>query len=251
MHIGKIAVKRRVWIGLTFILTVTGAWWAWTRSKGVVQGIAVNSKQPFVRLAGLDPGTGDQVLRERTEYFDPSPLFFPTGWNFGQNALRESMRRQPGDIYGSFEPKLPLSEQSINRYNAEATAAPKRLVDVLAQGNETPFGGMGQLDKDRPALPERSGYLEVKGLIDGKTVLEQSLIGLTLQRLDFAPLEFLVAVSSTGIVGEPVIIQWISPDIAAAADNEEVDAFFRSYLVKIFRLGERLSPGRYRVLIGP
>jgi hypothetical protein len=60
-------------------------------------------------------------------------------------------------------------------------------------------------------------------------------------------MEFLILVSNAGIVGEPVLMtgsRWEEVD-------EEVDAFFRSYLVKTFRLGERLSPGRYRVLVGP
>ena len=252
MRIGKIEVKRRVWIGLISALTATGVWWAWTRAKETESVAAVNPKQPFVRLARSGPGSGDQILRERAEYFDPTPLFFPTEWNFGQNALRESMRRQPGDVFGSsVEAKFYFAEQNIKPYNAETTAAPERLVDVLAQGNETPFDGMGQIDMQRPALPERSGFMEVKSLVDGKTIIGQSLKGLVLPRLDFAPLEFLVAVSSAGIVGEPVIVQWISPDATATGDTEEVDAFFRSYLVKTFRLGERLGPGRYRVLVGP
>jgi hypothetical protein len=251
MRRGKIAVKRRVWIGLVSMLTVTVAWWIWTRSQDTRHGVPVNSGQPFVRVASSDPGTGNQFLRERTEYFDPTPLFFPTKWNFGQSALRESMRRQPGDVFGSFEAKHTFSEQNIKPYSAEATAAPERLVDVLAQGNETPYGGMGQIDMQRPALLERSGFLEVKNLVGGKIVIEQALNGLALPHPDFAPLEFLVAVSSTGIVGEPVIVQSISPDAAATGDTEEVDSFFRSYLVKTFRLGERLNPGRYRVLVGP
>ncbi len=251
MRVGEITVKRRVWIGFVFILAVTGAWWIWTRSKGTVPAAATNPVQPFVRLADTGSETNNQVLKERTEYFDPTPLFFPTEWNFGQSALRESVRRQPGDIYGGFEAKLTFPDQNINRYNAEATAAPGRLVDVLAQGNEAPFGGIGHVDTFRPALPERSGYLEVKDLSSGKIALEQTLTGLTLPHMDFAPLEFLVAVGRAGIVGEPVVVQWISPDSTGAGDSEELDAFFRSYIVKTIRLGERLSPGRYRVLVGP
>jgi len=39
--------------------------------------------------------------------------------------------------------------------------------------------------------------------------------------------------------------------LTSSSDSEEVDSFFRSYLVKTFRLGERLNPGRYRILVGP
>jgi hypothetical protein len=99
----------------------------------------------------------------------------------------------------------------------------------------------------RPALAGRSGFLEVKGLINEQIIIAEALSGLILPRQDFGPLEYLVAVSSAGIVGDPILMvssQWDEVD-------EKVDAFFRAYLVKSFRLGERLSPGRYRVLVGP
>ena len=242
MRIGKIEIKRRVWIGLFFALTVTGAWWAWTRTKQQVPATA-QVQQPFVRLTGAGTGEGDQVLRERADLFDPTPLFFPTEWNFGQHSLRESMRRQPGQVFDSFEAKLTFAEQNIKPYSAETTAAPERLADVLEQGNETPFGGMGQVNVPRPALTERSGFLEVRNLLDGKIIAMQSLTDFTMPHADFAPLEFLVVASSAGLVGEPVVM--------TGSGWEDVDNFMRAYLVKVFRLGERLSPGRYRVLVGP
>ena len=70
---------------------------------------------------------------------------------------------------------------------------------------------------------------------------------ISLPRLDFAPVEYLVAVSSAGIVGDPILLVGSEGE----AMDEKVDTFFRSYLVKTFRLGERLNPGRYRVLVGP
>jgi hypothetical protein len=60
-------------------------------------------------------------------------------------------------------------------------------------------------------------------------------------------MEFLVVVSSSGIVGDLVQM----PSSVLGEVDEKADAFFRSYLVKTFRLGERLNPGRYRVVVGP
>ncbi len=243
MRIGRIEVKRRVWVGLISVLTATGVWWAWTRSQERAAAAAAKPSQPFVHLAGSGTGQGDQVLRERAEYFDPTPLFFPTEWNFGQIALRESMRRQPGDVFGSIEAKLTFPEQNINPYSAETSAIPERLADVLGPGNETPFAGMGQIDVQKPALAERSGFLEIRSLIDSNIIAAQSLNDISIPHRDFAPLEFLVAVCSSGLVGEPVLMR--------GSGWEDVDIFMRTYLVKTFRLGERLSPGRYRILIGP
>lgn len=243
MRIGKIEIKRRVWIGLASALAVTGVWWTTARVKPEVAAATIPTKPPFVRLAGAGSGAADQVLREQAELMDPTPLFFPTEWNFGQRPLGEGRRRQPGQVFGSFGANFTYGEQRIKTYGSEAAVVPERLADVVAQGNEAPFAGMGQIDVQRSAVPERSSFLEVRKLVSGKNTIAQVLNGLLLPRSDFAPMEFLAVVSSAGLVGDPVLV--------TGSGWEEVDSFFRSYLVKSFRLGERLSPGRYRVLVGP
>ncbi len=243
MRIGKIEVKRRVWIGLACAAVVTTVWWGWTQARPPAMAVAGQAPQPFVRLAGAGTATNDQVLRERADLFDPTPLFFPTEWNYGQRPLRESLRRQPGQVFGSFEPKWTFTDPTLKTYGVEATPAPEKLSDVLTQGNEAPFAGIGHIDVRRSALPERMGFLEVRRFGNSEPIIEQTLRYLTLPRLDYAPLEFLVVVSSAGIVGDPVL--------TSGSGWEEVDGFFRAYIVKTFRLGERLNPGRYRVLVGP
>lgn len=243
MRIGKIEVKRRVWVGLASAVTVTAAWWSWTQARPPAMAATGQAAQPFVRLAGAGTALNDQVLRERADLFDPTPLFFPTEWNHGQRPLRESLRRQPGQVFESFEPKWTFTDQVLKSYGVEATPAPEKLSDVLAQGNEAPFAGIGHIDAPRTSVPERSGFLEVRGFGSSEPIISQTLRYLTIPRTDYAPLEFLVVVSSAGIVGDPVL--------TSGSGWEEVDGFFRSYIVKTFRLGERLYPGRYRVLVGP
>jgi len=138
---------------------------------------------------------------------------------------------------------MTSAEQGLKLYGAETTPIPEKLSDVLVQGNEAPFAGFGQIDAPRPALPVRIGFLEIRGLIDSKPIMTQLLDGFSPPRSDYAPLEFLVVISSAGMVGEPVL--------TTGSGWDDVDIFFRTYLVKIFRLGERLNPGRYRVLVGP
>ncbi|MDI1336211.1 MAG: hypothetical protein PSU94_08540 [Lacunisphaera sp.] len=243
MRIGKIEIKRRVWIGLASAVMVTGVWWNTARVKPAVTAVTASGKAPFVRLAGAGTGAGDQVLREQAELMDPTPLFFPTEWNFGQRPLPQSMRRQPGKVFENFGEKITLGDQSIKSYGSEAAVVPERLADVVAQGNEAPFAGVGQIDVPHSALEERSAFVEIRNLVVSKNTMAQSLRGLPLPRSDFAPLEFLAVVNSAGIVGDLVLV--------SGSGWEEIDSFFRSYFVKSFRLGERLSPGRYRVLVGP
>lgn len=243
MRIGKLEIKRRVWVGLVAAIAVTGIWWTMARVKPPVAAAVGPAPAPFVRLAAVGTGQGDQILREQAELMDPTPLFFPTERNFGQRPLRESMRRQPGQVFSSFPENITLGEQKIKIYGDEPAVVPERLADLFVQGNEAPFAGMGQIDVPRKALTVRSGFMEVRHLGAHENVIHQSLDGVTLPRIDFAPLEFLAVVGSAGLIGDPILV--------TGSGWEEVDAFFRSYLVKTFRLGERLNPGRYRVLVGP
>ena len=195
-----------------------------------------------MQLAGAGTAAGSRVLQERAELLDPTPLFFPTEWNYGQRPLRQTGQQLPGEVFGSFDPKLPLSEMPVAPYGSEVLPVPEKLSDVLEQGNEAPFAGMGQRDLQKSTLPVRSAFLEVRDIKSGQNVLSQPLTGIQLPRSDYAPLEFLVVVGSAGLIGDPIL--------TSGSGWDEVDGFFRSYLVRSYHLGERLPPGRYRVLVG-
>ena len=235
-------IKRRVWFGLGAAVLGVGAWgwWGWLRQAAPPR--LRPGKQPFVQLAGAGTASGSRILQEKAEFMDPTPLFFPTEWNFGQRPLNEGRMRQPGQLFGSFDPQWTGIEEQIASYGIDATAAPERLSDVLVQGNEAPFAGMGQIDIQRSTLPVRAGYLEIRKLGESENAIEQSLTGIQLPRPDFAPMEFLVVIGSSGLIAEPILL--------SGSGWDEVDNFFRIYLARSYHLGERLSPGRYRVLVG-
>ena len=198
---------------------------------------------PFVRVAGAEVATSDQVLRERAELLDPTPLFFPTERNYEPSSpCRQAALRQPGQVFGSFEPKLPAGEQNMAVFRVEGAPVPEKLSDLLEHGSEAHFAGMGQIDRQRSTLPIRAAFVEVRDLESGNLVISQPLNGISPPRPDFAPVEFLVTVSSAGLVGEPVL--------TSGSEGEDADNFFRDYLVQSYRLGERLRPGRYRVVVG-
>lgn len=235
-------VKRRVWVGLLSAVTGVAAWswWAWSRQE--IPAGKEHGTQPFVQLAGAGTAQGSRILQEKAEFMDPTPLFFPTEWNYGQRPLIEGRLRQPGQVFGSFEPKLTVAEQNIASYGTEAAVVPEKLSDVLVQGNEAPFAGMGQGGIQKSTLPVRAGYLEIRKLGQMDNTIEQSLTGIQPPRSDFTPIEFLVVVGPSGLIGELILV--------SGSGWDEVDAFFRNYLAKSYHLGERLSPGRYRVLVG-
>lgn len=238
----RVKVKRRVWVGVIAACAGVGSWALWTRSRPIMPTGEMAGPKPFVQLAGAGTAVGDQLLRERAELLDPTPLFFPTEWNYGQQPLRENAIRQPGQFFDSFPPKQTINEQSISSYGADSPTVPEKLADVLVQGNEAPFAGIGQIDGLKPTLPIRSGFLEVHDLNNRDSIVSQSLSGLVPPRSDFDPVEFLVVVGAGGLITEPIL--------TAGSGWDEVDNFFRTYLVKSYRLGERLRPGRYRVVVG-
>jgi len=235
-------MKDRIWLVLLAVGIVGAGWWQWNRSVPPVRTVTPQALRPLVRLASADAATPDQILRERAELLDPTPLFFPTDWNYGQQPLRATALRQPDQVFGSFEAKLPLSEKGVALYKGESAPVPEKLSDVLEQGNAASFGGIGHIDRQTSTLPVRSGFLEVRDLGSGEIIIYQSLVGISPPRNDFAPVEFLVVISSAGLVGEPVL--------TAGSEEEDVDSFFRDYLIRSYRLGERLRPGRYRVWVG-
>lgn len=240
----KFMIKRRVWVGLIAGVAGVGAWGWWLRNQPPPPDERGRPEQPFVQLAGAGTATGSRILQERAELFDPTPLFFPTEWNYGQRPLTQKQTRQrlPGEVFGSFDEKLPMSEQSIAPYGIELAPVPEKLSDVLGQGDEAPFAGLGRIDLQKSTLPVRAGFLRVRDLRNGNDVISQSLTGIQPPRSDYVPLEFLVVVGPAGLIGDPILTR--------GSGWDEVDGFFRTYLVRSYHLGERLPPGRYRVLVG-
>lgn len=235
-------IKRRVWVGLVVAGVGVGTWLVWHQTHPIKPATEMTRPQPFVQLAGTGGPARNQILQEKAELMDPTPLFFPTPWNYGQQPLAPEMVKQPGQVFGSFEARFPLSEKGIGIFGTDSTAVPEKLAELLAQGNEAPFDGMGRIDIQRSTLPIRSGYLEVRGLDSSDLIISYQLSGISPPRADIAPIEFLVVVGRAGLIGEPIL--------TSGSGWDEVDSFFSNYLVKTYRLGERLHPGRYRVVVG-
>lgn len=155
-------IKRRVWIGLLVGGVGVGGWIVWTQREFTAPPAERKTTAPFVRLAGAGQGSEDRLLREKAELLDPTPLFFPTDWNYGQRRARAGGLRQLDQVFASFAPKLTVEEQTEAPFAGEGAPVPEKLSDVLVQGNEAPFAGMGQVDPTQSTLPIRAGFLEVR-----------------------------------------------------------------------------------------
>jgi hypothetical protein len=175
---------------------------------------------------------------------DPTPLFLPTKWNAGQNALPANTQREPGGSFQGYPAKLAFAETELKLNFPADVAVPARPADALASDRSGPsFLGLGQMDRPVNQLIARNGFIEILEAGNGQRLLAQPLAAANPPGAAWQPLEFLIAVDAMGLVGPPILTE--SSRVAA------VDGYFQNYLVKTLHAGQRLAPGFYRVCIGP
>jgi len=175
---------------------------------------------------------------------DPTPLFLPTEWNAGQNALPANTQREPGGSFQGYPAKLAYAETELKLDLPSVVAMPARPADALATDRTgQSFLGLGQTDRGAGQLIERRAFIEILAAANGQRLLARPLADARPPDGDWQPMEFLVAVDPMGLVGPPTLTE--SSRVAA------VDGYFQNYLVKTLHAGQRLAPGFYRICIGP
>ena len=244
MKIAGIQIRRRFFVSLGLVVSITAAWFYWSRiNQPKITPAAGDQSESFVKIAWVGQGVRDKIMEERAEYFDPTPLFLPTSRNFQQGVLPARVVKQPGQVFRDFEPLLQSVESSLPDYGGTTEVISSSLPDILSRGNVAPFAGLGALDPTNPPLARRGAYIEVKAFKSGLLAVTETLNSAELPMIDFMPVEFIVAVASSGLIGDPAV--------KVTSGSEDVDGKLKDYLVNVYRIGERLAPGRYVVLIGP
>lgn len=205
--------------------------------------------KPFVGIAGLDSVENpDLALKEKAEFFDPLPLFLPTPWNYEQGPLSPGLERRPSEIFGRFAAKMTFPEAKLDMQFGPRVSLPESPKEVLTGEDRDPFFSFGREDGPLPVFQTRGAFVEVSGMGANATTVRQELKEAHPPREDWAPVEYMAAVDETGLLGQLVVS---GHDGLPGDGADEVDAYFRDFLSKNFRLGSRLSPGIYRVLVGP
>lgn len=242
MQLAGIQVRRRFFVSIGLLTIGTGIWYFWSRSTLPSSPVPGASPEAFVKIVGMEEGAGGRTMEERAEYFDPTPLFLPTGRSYHQGELPARVVRQPGQVFTDFSPKLNFAETALPEYGLTGQDTAAGLGEVLNSGNSAPFAGFGQMDRMEASLPPRSGYIEAKALKNGNLSISEGLDSIELPA-DYPPVEFIVTVVAAGLAGDPVL--------HVSSGREEVDLALREFLIKHYRIGERLTPGRYAVTMGP
>ncbi len=204
-------------------------------------------REPAVTVVSGHGSSGGALVGEQVELFDQQPLSMPTRWNAGSRALPGELQRQPGQVFGLFEPRLIFAAEKLPPVFAPRDGAPAnataglRFIGPMAGG----WAGVGRFDRSVTVFPGRDAAIEVVPLAGegGGTRLTESVQGLpsTVTSHDWGPLEYSVAVAPSGLVGMPTL--------GIGSGFEVVDSFFGEFLVADFRLGDRLLPGLYRVRV--
>lgn len=190
------------------------------------------------------------VLKQETEIRDLRPLFLPTEFNAAlpeprREAARTFLDKQTLQL-GFAEGELSVAQSlppvvTLNGKPAQEAQA----ADMLAEGTKPALEGFGRKPAVVEALAPRGGFIEVVASATGHRVLADTLP--TDARPPggkaWEPLEFLATVDAAGLAA-PLVVTVSSRD-------EQVDAHYRNYLARRYRIGDRLPPGFYRIVVGP
>lgn len=236
---------RRIWALAVFAgAAVLALGIALFRSPRPAAAPAPSHSKLTLRLGEPEGTPADPLFREDAEAHDPTPLFLPTRWN---SSEKEVSRREPNGAFESFGPKLAFSETGLALSLPPPVAVPARPADALdANPPGHPFVGIGRTDSPPPVVSARSAFVEIVAAGTGQRVFARALTGLPPGVADAPPeggaWEFMAAVDAAGLVGTLV------PTVRSGTP---ADGYFLNYLVRTLRIGERLSPGFYRISVGP
>lgn len=239
--------------------------WAFTAGAALVVVVGVlllfSASQPLVKkkdklesaadaggvsmgLTRLDPAAGNALLNEEAMLFDPTPLFLPTEWNVGHNTLPDNPMHDIGHSFQDYPAQLTFNEVGVSLGFPPPVEVPAKVTDALPMlSRQQPYAGLGRTDLRVGRLPERGARVDVVSVRDGIEALSLTLPVDQVPAGLWQPMEFLLAVDAAGLVGPPVLM--------VQASDERLGATWQDMLAKTLKLGERLSPGIYRVCVGP
>jgi hypothetical protein len=197
------------------------------------------------------PGGGDVVLQDEAVLRDPRPLFLPTRLN----ASLPEPRREAGQVLFELDrlaDEPAEADAAIVRdlppvavLNGRSASAAGAVDTLVATQGEVGVAGLGRGGRVVDPLPVRGGFLQVVSTATGSTVLSESLASSLAPAGGkvWEPLELLAIVDAGGLAVPLAILN--------SSTVDEVDAHFRRILAEVFRIGERLPPGFFRLVVGP
>ena len=241
---------------LVWVLSAAGGFAAlaasvWLLTAPPPKPAAAGSSTAPVAVEMARPGGGDGVLQDEAVLRDPRPLFLPTRLNASLPEPRreagkalfelDRVANDPGESETAIVRDLP-PVATLNGKSASAAVAADAL--STSQG-EVGVTGIGRGARAIEPLAARGGFVQVVSTSTGATVFAESL-ALSLSPAGvkaWEPLELLALVDAGGLA-VPLVLLNSSP-------VDEGDAHVRRILSDVFRIGDRLPPGFFRLVVGP
>jgi hypothetical protein len=196
----------------------------------------------------------DPVSAEEAEFYDPTPLFMPTHWNSSQKALP---RREAYGSFSDFGPRFAFDAGTLTLALAPAISVPSGAPEALekyAPGN--PALGIGRVDVATTALPPRQARIDIVAERSGQRVGRYDLPPGSIPALENREWHFLDLMAVTdaaGLVGPLMPAPRLIDEGGNYFPPLEGDALLglENYLTHHVLLGLRLTPGFYRISVGP
>lgn len=197
----------------------------------------------------LMPGRTDEMTMR-----DLTPLFLPTRYNAApqefHHAPGEPLAPEPGGKFFDRDAvALKFDEDNPVLHLPPPVDIPRTPLQALADMPGPLALGIGRTNATVPAAPASGGHLDVYAADWRDSLLRVTLPATARPKsaagaeLAWKPLEFTAVVDSAGLVA-PIVL-------THGSGVQDVDSFFRNYLAQTFRIGDRLPPGFYRIVIGP
>jgi hypothetical protein len=256
MRVAVLESKGRWVIAAAGAVAITGSVLLLFQLPGPVHPLPISPVSPApatpkasVRMAR--PDDTNRLLKEEALLRDLRPLFLPTE----RNAALPEPRIESGRTFLENETiKFTFSDaeaQLSKDLPAVVTLNAKPVQDATPVDALSPreagitLEGFGRRHVNVTAFAPRGGYIEVTSLQNGVEVLRERLSTEARPRGEkpWAPLEFVSVVEAAGLV-RPLVV-------TNGSGVDEVDAHFKNFLAWNFRIGERLSPGFYRITVAP
>lgn len=206
--------------------------------------------KPTVGMSGLL--VPNAAVQEAAEMRDLAPLFLPTERNAQLSRLP---RREPGQTMLDVDaPRWAFQESALRFSEALPSpaalngrpAAEAGLADALVPtAGAVALTAFGRGEAPLPRLSARGATVHVVATATGEEILQAELPADAAPPSEkvWQPVQFLAGADAAGLVGPLIVVE--------GSRVEEVDQYFRRYLVESFRIGQRLSPGSYRITVGP
>jgi hypothetical protein len=224
--------------------------WVGAAAAGVfvilILAFLIRLPEPPLQPVGIAPprvGVVDPVVTMATLLRDPTPLFLPTRFN---SSRIDYVPSEPGGAFAGFQPKLSYAESELELRLPAVSAIPASPAEALAgEPPGAPFLSFGRSNAVVQPLSRRTAYVEIHDAGSGRTVFGQAVTDThpPAASSPWQPMEFMAAIDAAGLVG-PVV-----PTVRSGVD--EVDTYFGRYLADTLKVGQRLAPGFYRIIVGP